>query len=182
MFLIPGQLIALLTFPGVIVHELAHQFFCRLCNVAVFEVKYFQMKNPAGYVVHEIPSKVSQSFIISIGPFIINTILGALIACPAAIPILKFGSQLSGTDLLVNYFLIWLGVSIAMHSFPSTGDAKSLWEHVKKKGIPAIYRIILAPVIGLIYIGAFGSVIWLDLIYGAAVAMLIPNLLIYILA
>lgn len=29
MFFIPGQLIALVTFPGVIVHELAHQLFCR---------------------------------------------------------------------------------------------------------------------------------------------------------
>jgi len=29
MFFIPGQLIALVTLPGVIVHELAHQLLCR---------------------------------------------------------------------------------------------------------------------------------------------------------
>lgn len=29
-------------------------------------------------------------------------------------------------EKMLDYFMIWLGVSIAMHSFPSTGDAKSI--------------------------------------------------------
>lgn len=181
MFFILGQLICIITFPGVIVHEMAHQIFCRLSKVAVFEVKYFQVENPAGYVRHEIPKKISQSVLISIGPFFVNTIIGAIIACPAAIPVLKFNSQLIGTTLLVNYFLIWLGVSIAMHSFPSTGDAQNIWNEIRKKETPLIMKILITPIVGLIYIGAFGSVFWLDLIYGVAVAMLIPNILISII-
>lgn len=47
MFFIPGQLIAALTFPGVIVHEMAHQLFCRLFRVAVLDVCYFRF-GPAG--------------------------------------------------------------------------------------------------------------------------------------
>lgn len=53
--IIPGFLISILTFPGVIVHEIAHQLFCRICGVAVLDVCYFKAGNPAGYVVHEIP-------------------------------------------------------------------------------------------------------------------------------
>ena len=42
MFVIPGFIISLVTFPGVIVHELAHQIFCMLMKVPVYDVKYFQ--------------------------------------------------------------------------------------------------------------------------------------------
>ena len=53
MFIVPGLIISILTFPGVIVHELAHQICCKICGVAVYQVKYFQFQNPCGYVIHE---------------------------------------------------------------------------------------------------------------------------------
>lgn len=176
-FFIPGILISIATFPGVIVHELAHQLFCRLTRVAVFEVCYFQFKNPVGYVIHEIPNKPSQQIMIGVGPFLVNTILGALISLPAAIPVIKFGT---GSPL--DYVLIWLGVSIAMHSFPSTGDAKSIWSAVKGSETPVLIKVLVAPIVGIIYLCALGSVVWLDLFYGLGVAMLIPNLIIKVLS
>jgi hypothetical protein len=119
VFFIPGPLIAALTFPGVVVHELAHQFFCRLFGVAIFDVCYFRFGNPAGYVIHEHPTKASQQIWIGVGPFLVNSVVGAIIAAPASIQVLQFEA---GTPL--DYVLIWLGISIAMHAFPSTGDAK----------------------------------------------------------
>lgn len=175
--MIPGFIISILTFPGVIVHELAHQLFCRSARVAVLDVCYFKFGNPAGYVVHEIPAKAYQQILIGIGPFFLNTIIGALIALPAAIPIIKFGSG-DPTDS----FLIWLGVSIAMHSFPSTEDAKCIWNAVWSKETTFLVKIIGTPIVGLIYLGAAGSVIWLDFLYGLGIAMLVPNLLVLILA
>lgn len=175
--IIPGFIISILTFPGVIVHEFAHQLFCRLSRVAIFDVCYFQFGNPAGYVVHEIPKKAGQNILIGIGPFFINSILGALIAMPAAIPIFKFGS-----GSILDYFLIWVGVSIAMHSFPSTGDAQSIWKAVTGPNVPFITRAIAAPIVGIIYIGAIGSVVWLDLIYGIGIAVFIPTMIVNWLA
>src|SRR6478752_1138976 len=105
--IIPGFLITLLTFPGVIVHELAHQLFCRLYKVPVFEVVYIRMGNPAGYVLHEKPASKWHSIMISIGPFFVNTILGALIALPAALPVYSFENA-----NIFHYVLIYLGVSI----------------------------------------------------------------------
>lgn len=177
MFFIPGFLISIATFPGVIVHEIAHQFFCRISRVAVFDVCYFRFGNPAGYVIHEIPRKPSQHILIGIGPFFVNTIIGALIALPAAIPVIKFDV---GAPL--DYLLIWLGVSIAMHSFPSTVDAQGIWEAVKSKETSIPTKVLAAPIVGIIYLCAAGSVFWLDLIYGIAVAMFIPNVLIRMLA
>jgi hypothetical protein len=113
MFLIPGPLIALATFPGVIVHELAHQLFCRWFRVPVLEVCYFRVDNPAGFVIHEPPAKSYHSLFISIGPFLINTILGALIAFPAALPVIKFGE---GGCLRLFTNLAWCFNCDARHS------------------------------------------------------------------
>ncbi len=181
MFFIPGVIITVLTFPGVIVHELAHQIFCRICRVAVIDVCYFKFGNPAGYVVHEHPKSTYSQILIGIGPFLINSIIGALIALPAAIPILNFGVKF-GANTIGSYFLIWVGVSIAMHSFPSTGDAASMWEAIKSKETNLLTKIFAAPIVLLIYIGAVGSIVWLDLAYGIAVATFIPNMIIKMLA
>jgi hypothetical protein len=175
--IIPGFLISLVTFPGVIVHELAHQLFCRWFKVPVFKVVYFQLSNPVGYVLHEVPSKKWQSIMISTGPFIINSLIGALVAFPAALPVFKFN-----TAGPLDYLLIYLGVSIAMHAFPSTGDANVIWRQVKDKSTPVLIKIVGYPIVGLIYLGAFGSFFWLDLIYGVGIAVGLPNLIISILA
>lgn len=179
--MIPGFLISWVTFPGVVVHELAHAIFCRLFGLPIYEVKYFQFAmrpgQPSGYVISGRSPKPWQDILVSVGPFFINTILGAVIAAPAAIPILQFG----GGDAF-DYVLMWLGVSVAMHSFPSTGDAKSIWHTVTAENVPIIFKIVGVPVIGLIYIGALGSIFWLDAIYGLAVAGALPNLLVRLFA
>ena len=175
--MIPGQLIALLTFPGVIIHEMAHQYFCRRARVAIFEVCYFRFGNPAGYVIHEIPKTGSQQVLIGVGPFIINTLLGAVISFPASIPALQFEA---GSPL--DYILIWLGVSIAMHAFPSTGDAKGIWKTASSSSTPIVVRAVAVPIVGLIYVGAVGSFFWLDLIYGGFIALATPSLLVSMLA
>jgi len=176
MFFIPGFIITALTFPGVIVHELAHQLFCRWYKVAIFKVVYFQFGNPAGYVIHEIPRTKLQTIMISIGPFFLNTIIGALIALPAALPVFEYDSA-----TLLDYVLIYLGVSVAMHAFPSTGDANSIWSAINEKDTPLWIKIIGYPVVGLIYIGSLGSMFWLDLIYGVAIAVFLPKLIIQFL-
>lgn len=169
---IPGAVVTAVTFPGVVVHEFAHQLFCRLFRVAVFEVKYFQFGNPAGYVLHEpVRNPVHQLFI-GIGPFIVNTILAALIAFPAALPI-KFGEA-----TFVDYLLVYLGVCVGMHAFPSTGDAKTMWNSLMKgEDTPLWLKAVTLPVVGIIYLGALGSFFWLDLFYGAAVALGFPAVL-----
>jgi hypothetical protein len=174
---IPGILITIVTFPGVIVHELAHQLFCRWFKVPVFKVVYFQPQNPAGYVLHETPQHKWQSIVISIGPFIVNTVIGAVVALPAAMPVFKFKN--AGP---LDYVLIYLGVSIAMHAFPSRGDANVIWETVKEKGTAWWIKLIGYPVVGLIYAGSIGSFFWLDLLYGIGVAVGLPDLIILLIA
>lgn len=180
MIPIPGYIIGILTFPGVIVHEFAHLLFCRIYKVAVFDACFFRVGNPAGYVIHEAPRSLWHHVMIGIGPFFTNTIIGTILAIPAILAIRE-----SDTPSLFYYVLLYFGVSIAMHSFPSTGDAQSIWNAVwnkNGKGGSAGMKILVAPILGLIYIGAVGSVIWLDLLYGIGVTRLGTNLLLRAMA
>lgn len=162
--------ISIICFPGIIVHEFAHQLFCRLYGVAIYKVKYFQVRDTMGYVIHEIPPNPVHHMMISIGPFFVNTILGFIIAFPAAIPVIQFKS---GT--IFDYILLYLGVSIAMHAFPSIGDAQSIWNVLwKDKNTPRWLRLLCIPIVGIILAGAAGSMLLLHLVYGLFIACVLP--------
>lgn len=165
---IPGFIIAWATFPGVIVHEIAHQLFCKLYGIKVIQVCYFRFGNPAGFVMHGPARKPWHNVMTAIGPFFVNSVSGAFIGAPA---VLRIGW--SGGDLL-DFFLAWLGISIAMHSFPSTGDAQSIWHTVKSEGTPMSTKIFAIPLVGLIYLGAVGSFFWLDLGWGILLTSILP--------
>jgi hypothetical protein len=167
---IPGQLIALATFPGVIVHEAAHLLFCRLFGLAVFQVVFFRFGNPAGYVVHQETDRFVPAFFVSLGQFLVNTALCFLFCLPAVVPIweLEVGDPLT-------FFFAWLGVSIGMHAFPSTQDLNNLWHlapAAARKGQPL--AILGLPLIGLLYLANLGRMFWLDYLWGIAVGMLAP--------
>ena len=170
--IIPGFIITWATFPGVIVHELGHQLLCRFTGTPVHKVCYFRFGNPAGYVVHERPSSIWKHILIGFGPLLVNSLFGFLLGLIASRHVLHEGSlEIAGV------VLVWLSVSVAMHSFPSTGDAKSLWQAVWGKHAPISARIIGTPLVGMIYIGALGSMFWLDMIYGVVVAWWLPHTL-----
>jgi hypothetical protein len=173
MIPIRGILVAMATFPGVIVHEAAHFLFCRLRKVAVFDVCFFRFGNPAGYVIHEETGDFTTSFLVAVGPFIINSLLCIVFTFPAFVPVRVFGQ----TDL-ISYFWLWLGVSIGMHAFPSTQDARVLWGAAKKA---AKTRNMLAlasfPLVVLVYAANLLSFFWFDAIYGLAIGLALPELI-----
>lgn len=173
MFFIPGELISIVTFPGIIVHEFAHMLFCKIRKVAVFDACYFRVGNPAGYVIHENSNNFTSTFLISMGPFFVNTLLCLLICLPAYMPIKFFGLEHP-----LSYFLIWLGVSIGMHAIPSNQDAENVYKEakiaIKNKNLLAVISF---PIIGLIYIFNILKVVWADVIYGAAIGIGIPSLI-----
>jgi hypothetical protein len=119
------------TFPGVIIHEVAHQLFCRVGRVPVYEVRYFQFDlKVAGYVVHA--------------------------------PVQDFGTA----------FLI----SIGMHAFPSTVDARQIWSSAKAEVAGRNILAVLAfPFVILVFIANLLRVIWFDALYGFFIGVLVPG-------
>jgi hypothetical protein len=170
MFFIPGFVISLLTFPGVIVHEAGHLFFCKVFKLEVYGVCFFRLGNPAGYVIHEKTDNFKALFFVSMGPFFANTLLCVLFCTAAFLPV-----WVLKVDDLLAYFFYWLGLSIGMHSFPSTADLTNIWELAPQKAKQGnLLAIISLPLVGLLYILNFARVVWADLGYGIAVGILGP--------
>ncbi len=170
MFIIPGFLISWLTFPGVMVHEAAHLLFCRVFKLAVYDVRYFQFKNPAGYVIHEHTEDFKAIFFVSMGPFFVNSILCVLFCTAAFLPVW----ELQVPDPL-GYFFAWLGLSMGMNAFPSTTDLKNIWQLAPANAKSGnLLAIVSYPVIGILFILNYGRVIWADLGYGLAIGFLGP--------
>ena len=170
MFFIPAQVISFLTFPGVIVHEAAHFIFCKMYRLAIFDVCFFRFGNPAGYVIHERTTNFRASFFVAVGPFIINSALCLLFCTAAFVPIweLKIDDPLA-------YFFYWLGLSIGMHAFPSTGDLKNLWAEAPAEAKNGnLLAIISYPLIGLLYVANYARVVWADLGYAILIGILLP--------
>jgi hypothetical protein len=176
MLHVPRWGIALGTAPGVVTHEAAQLFFCRLQRIAVFEVRYFQFGKDKGHIVHE-PCDFASSLVLVAGPMAVSAILCLLFCMPAqAAHIL---GKTDGSWLL----LTWLGLSIAVQAFPSYQEAAALWRQAKQAA-RAIHPIavISLPFVLFIYIVMWCQVFYVDYILGLLFALLVPEFLFHLIA
>lgn len=170
--MIPGSVISLLTFPGVVVHEIAHRFFCDISRVPVRAVCYFRFGNPAGYVIHDKTTNLKHSFLISVGPLILNSVLCVLLTFP-------YGARLA-LDV-VNYpahvlLLTWVGLSIGMHAFPSNDDIQNFVEDMKEEKIRGLFYFTALVFKGLIVTANALRFFWFDLFYAFGLAIIGTNI------
>ncbi len=169
--MIPGQLISFFTFPGVIVHEIAHKFFCDLCKVPVFEVSYFNTTKTPGYVVHAPVTRLKHSFLIAIGPLIINSVLCMLLTFSAFIPLVAL--DLEGVNF-VFYILMWLGISLGMHAFPSPQDAENFKDLTKATKANFLIKIFAWLFVFVTSLAHALKAIWFDLLYAIGLSWVLP--------
>ena len=167
---IPGQIIAAVTFPGIIVHEAAHKFFCDISKVPVYEVSYFNFSKTPGYVVHGPLNDLKSSFLIAAGPLIINSALCMVLTAPASISLIFLGSGPGNNPPAVYFILMWLGLSIGMHAFPSPQDAANFKEHTKQSKANIFIKLFAWVFVIIITIAHALRVIWFDLFYALALS------------
>jgi hypothetical protein len=110
--------------------------------------------------------------VIGLGPFLVNSLLGALVAFPVVLAALEF--RVSTPQ---SYVLAWLGISIAMHALPSAEDAIALWHSIRSCQCTAGTRLLVTPLVGFTCIVSAGRLIALDLVYGAAIVAGPPALM-----
>lgn len=136
------KLFILITSPGVIMHELAHAFFCLFTGTKVFKIKLFQFGNPAGYVNHAQPNKFWKACLISFGPLIVNSLISLFLFA-----LVK--------PIIFNWWILvyfWLALSIGLHAIPSSEDAKSLLKVANRRFWRNPLVIVSYPFILLLYI------------------------------
>lgn len=125
------------TFPGVMIHEIAHAEFCRYYKIPVKETCYFQLDDPAGYVVHARPKSYVIAFMISIAPAFVNTgiaFIGGVLLVQLLTPFNGLLTLLEHPpENVVGAFLsAWIGISAGVHALPSRQDAKEIWSQTRE--------------------------------------------------
>ncbi|MBI2345016.1 DUF3267 domain-containing protein [Candidatus Dependentiae bacterium] len=154
IFIIPGFLVSMLTFPGVILHEMAHKFFCDYYNITVFKVAYFRISSKAGHVTHEPIYDKDKETTVALAPFFINSLICMLFFIPYFL-IYSFGTFFLWKISRLDVFLIWVGISCGLSAVPSETDLKHI-----PKDISGIYFFFRALSKGLNDLGFFGSMLW----------------------
>ena len=175
MFFLPGWLVSILTFRGVMVHEMAHRFFCDVAGVRVLKVCYFRVGNPAGYVLHETTDRLGAAFLITVGPLLVNTVVCSLLTFT---PVIAFSLKPESVHP-VFYLLAWVGMSVGMHAFPSNQDARNFTAVLEATGKRGLLYWVGQGFRGLIFVANLLRVVWFDLMYAAAIAWLGPHLLLH---
>jgi hypothetical protein len=161
------HILSYMTFPGVIVHEFAHAWACRRMGVRVIKVCYLRLGNPLGYVLHGRPATALQHIIIATAPFFVATFLSLIISCAAGAFFVSHAA-VDYQDAILALSL-WLSFSVALHAFPSSGDADALWGDLNSSHVSLAGKLLLVPVVGLIRLAGFGRHFRFDAIFAAVV-------------
>lgn len=183
MVTIPGWMIALLTFPGTIVHEIAHRFFCDIFGIPVYEVRYFiPFSHTSGYVKHARPENIWHNLVVSMAPLLINTILCAIVTFPAASYLyLQFfhGIFIYNVSIEIGFlylFLFWIGISIGAEAFPSNQDMNIVLELAVEECESSSTHFIIWLLSKFIVMLNFLSQIWISFIYAGLVSLILPRI------
>jgi len=169
------RILSYLTFPGVIVHEFAHAWACRRLGIRVEKVCYLSLGNPMGYVRHERPSSTLLYIMAAVAPFFVSTILAALISFSACFfATCRLPPE---TRDMATLLAAWCSFSIALHAFPSNGDADALWLDVNNHDISLMAKFMLVPVVGVIRLLQLGTRCFLDILFALLIVALPPSLL-----
>lgn len=159
--------IHLFVFPGVVVHEFAHASACRLVGVRVIEAVYFRFGNPPGYVRHATPDRYRQSVVISVAPFLLNTVV-AVAAFVGSVVLVSAVGDVRTAPLkytVAACALGWIGLSVGMAAFPSTTDARTLWARSRREWRRSPVVLLGIPIVALIYVVNVLSWLWAHVLY-----------------
>ncbi|WP_265109081.1 metalloprotease family protein [Halosolutus halophilus] len=163
----------LFAIPGIVVHEFAHKRACDLVGVTVVEVVYFRLGDPAGYVRHEQPARYRDTFVISVAPFLVNTLIAftVFLALAALVETIGDPGTTPAWSIATGIGLAWFGLSIGVSAFPSTGDANTLWTRSRSEWRRSPIVLLGIPVVVVIYVVNLLSWLWADLFYAVGLLL-----------
>ena len=160
-----------MTIPGVVVHELAHQFVAELVDLEVREVDY------TSHVVHEAPRTLTQAVLVSVAPLLVNTAVavGVVYLAVGAVPFdvgtldpgwtdptaaLELGApslQAVVEERWLDVVAAYLVFSLLFRAVPSTRDVENVFGAARRlfrwsrPGVLVLFLLLL-PVLAPLYV------------------------------
>jgi hypothetical protein len=167
------MLVSLLTFPGVIVHQALRLFFCKRRRVAVTDMCFLRAGNPTGYITHEEAAEFNPAFSVCMGPLLVGSLLCAVTCWPAYWPL-----RVCEVWHPFTFFLLWLGISIGTHVFPSKEEANDFSRHIGEELVGLNLRVVLTlPLLPLVKLATRTSPVFVGFIYALVLGWGLPELI-----
>ncbi len=113
------ELLHILFFPGIVLHESAHAIACLFLGVPIKKIKFLGKKG--GYVVHG-DSTACNIIIITFFPFVFNIVISLVCARVYLLTGISF----------LKLLMAWVGISALLFCVPSNKDAKNAFEAIKR--------------------------------------------------
>jgi hypothetical protein len=148
--LLIARTIHLFGFPAVVVRTAIQFTIAHRSGLAIDEVAYFRVDDPAGYTVYEAPPRLGTAIAITYLPTLVLAILSVLCLAPALTP----RAVLHLPITWVTWVQLWLGLAFASHMFPSYEEAGPVAEQARVGVVKAdpvsVFWVIPAQIVALL--------------------------------
>ena len=125
--LLIARTIHLFGFPAVVLRTAIQFSIAHRAGLAIDEVTYFRVDDPAGYTVYEAPPRLGTAIAITYLPTLVLWVLAVLCLAPALTP----RSVLHLPTTWLTWVQLWLGLAFAAHLLPSYEEAGPVAEQAR---------------------------------------------------
>ena len=148
--LLIARTIHLFGFPAVVVRTAIQFTIAHRSGLAIDEVVYFRVDDPAGYTVYEAPPRLGTAIAITYLPTLVLAILSVLCLSPALTP----RAVLHLPITWVTWVQLWLGLAFASHMLPAYEEAGPVAEQARVGVVKAdpvsVFWVIPAQIVSLL--------------------------------
>jgi len=148
--LLIARTIHLFGFPAVVLRTAIQFTIAHRAGLAIDEVTYFHVDDPAGYTVYEAPPWLGTAIAIAYVPTLVLLILAVVCLAPALAP----RTVLHLPITWVTGVQLWLGLAFAAHALPSYEEAGPVAEQARVGVVKAdpvsVFWMIPAQIVALI--------------------------------
>ena len=148
--LLIARTIHLFGFPAVVLRTGIQFTIAHRAGLAIDEVTYFHVDDPAGYTVYEAPPWLGTAIAIAYVPTLVLIILSVLCLAPALAP----RTVLHLPTTWVTGVQLWLGLAFAAHALPSYEEAGPVAEQARVGVVKAdpvsVFWMIPAQIVAII--------------------------------
>ena len=115
------------SFPGIIIHELAHKWAAERRGLAIRDYQLWNWRN-GGHVSHEPARNAGDKIAVAGAPVVVNTLVSISVWTLAAMLVGVWATPFPRSwELVVAAMLGWIGWAIGKHALPSRSDAAGAW-------------------------------------------------------
>ncbi len=154
--LMVARTIHLFGFPAVVLRTAIQFTIAHRSGLAIDEVVYFRVDDPAGYTVYEAPSRLGTAIAITYLPALVLWILSVICLAPALAP----HAVLHLPTTWLTWVQVWLGLAFAAHALPSYEEAGPVAEQARVGVVKAdpisVFWVIPAQVVAIL--ARFGGI------------------------